>query len=152
MTVKEQVASDLKEAMRARDEVRVATLRLLLAAIRREEVDRTDPKHQRYGQPVGDPEAMGVIGREIKQRQESIEAYRAGKRQDLVDREEAEMRILQEYLPQQLTREQVRERVAALVTQLGPDFRKVMPVAARELRGAADGRMVNEVVKELTGG
>jgi len=151
MTLKERIANDLKEAMRARDDTRVSTLRLLLAAIRREEVDRTDPKHQRHGQPVGDPEVVGVINREIKQRQESIEAYRAGRRPDLVSREEAEMRILQEYLPAQLTREQVRERVAALVAQLGPDFRKVMPAAARELKGAADGRLINEVVRELTG-
>ena len=152
MSLKERVSEDLKSALRARDAIRVSTLRLLLAAIRREEVDRTDAKHQRHGQPVEDADVIGVINREVKQRQESVEAYRAGKREDLATREEAEMAILREYLPQQLSREEVRERVAAIVAQLGPDFRKVMPVAARELRGAADGRLVNEVVRELTGG
>ena len=152
MDMKERISNDLREALRARQEVRVSTLRLLLAAIRREEVDRTDAKHQRHGEPVGDPEIAGLVQREIKQRQESIEAYRAGNRPDLVAREEAEAAVLEEYLPRQLTREEVRARVAELVAKLGPEFRKVMPAAARELKGAADGRLVNEVVRELTGG
>jgi uncharacterized protein len=149
--LKEKVEGDLKTAMRAREEVRVGTLRLLLASIRREEIDRTDPKNAKHGQPMSEPDVIGILNREIKQRRESIEAYKAGNRPDLVSREEAEMVILEEYMPRQLSREEVRERVAALVSQLGPDFRKVMPVAARELKGAADGKIVNEVVRELTG-
>lgn len=93
---------------------------------------------------------MTVLQREIKQRHDSVEAFRKGSREDLAAKEEAEIAILSAYLPQQLTREEIAAHVRQLVDAHGREFKAVMPKAAQELRGRADGRMVNEVVRELT--
>ena len=136
--------------MKARDQIRTDALRMLLAAIQRYEVDRTDAKHPQHGQPIGEGDYVSVVQREIKQRQDSIEAFRKGNREDLASKEEAEVKVLSAYLPQQLSREEIAEHVRALVEQHGKEFKAVMPKAAQELRGRADGRLVNEVVRELT--
>jgi uncharacterized protein YqeY len=137
--------------MRAREGDRVRTLRLLRAAIQNLEVARTDPKHQQHGQPVTEGDLLMLVQREIKQRQDSIEAFQRGNRADLVAAEQAELAILEGYLPKQLTREEIAAHVRAIVAEMGADFKAVMPRAARELRGRADGRLVNEVVREATG-
>lgn len=150
MGLKDQVAADLTTSMRARDSVRTGTLRMLRAAIQNYEVARTDPKNPQHGQPVTEGDLLAIVEREIKQRRESVDAFRKAGRTDLAEKEEAEQAILAEYLPAQLSREEIADHVRAIVAETGPDFRAVMPRAARELRGRADGRLVNEVVKELT--
>lgn len=150
MGLREQVQADLATAMRARDEDRTRTLRLLRAAIKNLEVARTDPKHQQHGQPLGEGDLLAVVERELKQRQDSIDAFRKGGREDLVAREQAEVAVLQSYLPTRMSRDEIAAHVRGIVAESGTDFKTVMPRAARELRGRADGREVNEVVKELT--
>ncbi len=148
MSLQDKIREEMKEALRRRDEVRVSTLRLLLAAIRNEEIAREVPKGQ-----MDDAGVLGVIAREVKQRRESIEEYRKGQRPDLVAREEAELAVLQAYLPQQLTREEIVDAARRVIQETGArgpqDLGKVMPKLMAELRGRADGREVNAVVSEL---
>jgi uncharacterized protein YqeY len=150
MGLKEQVSTDLTGAMRARDEDRTRTLRLLRAAIQNLEVARTDPKSPQHGQPVTEDDLVALVQKELKQRRDSIEAFRKGSREDLVAREQTEVAILEGYLPSMLARDEIAAHVRGIVAAVGGDFKTVMPRAARELRGRADGRLVNEVVRELT--
>jgi uncharacterized protein YqeY len=150
MGLREQVQSDLATSMRARDEDRTRTLRLLRAAIQNLEVARTDPKHGQHGQPVTEQDLLALVDRELKQRQDSIDAFRKGGREDLVAKEQAEVAILEGYRPDRMSRDEIAGHVRALIAEVGSDFKAVMPRAARELRGRADGREVNEVVRELT--
>jgi uncharacterized protein YqeY len=148
--LKEQVQADLTDSMRARDEDRTRTLRLLRASIQNLEVARTDPKNAQHGQPVTEGDLLAVVEKEMKQRRDSIDAFRKGGRQDLVAREQSELTILERYLPARMSRDEIAAHVQAIVGEVGRDFKQVMPRAARELRGRADGREVNEVVRELT--
>ena len=137
--------------MKARDTTKIGALRLLRAAFQNFEVARTDAKHPQHGQPIGEGDYVAIVQREIKQRQDSIEAFTKGNRADLVATEQSEIDVISAYLPKQLERGAIEEHVLGLVAELGKDFKAVMPRAARELRGRADGRIVNEVVRELTG-
>jgi len=139
---------DLKAAMRAGDELRKSTLRMLRSAIgyREIEVQRT----------LSDDEVLDVIAKQVKQRQDSIAEYTKGGRQDLVDQERAEMEILVTYLPQQLTREEITELARAAILKLEvSDIKQqgmVMKALQPQVKGRADGRLVNEVVRQLLGG
>jgi len=143
--LKQKLVDDLKQAMRARDKVRGLVIRLAMAAIKNAEIARqTD---------LDDVDILGIIAKEVRQRRESIEAFRQGNRQDLVAQEEAELAILNEYLPQQMTREEIiteARQVIEEVGALGPaDKGKVMPKLIAHLKGRADGREINAVVTEL---
>lgn len=151
MALREQLSSDIAYAMRTKDQARLAPLRMLRAAIQNFEVARTDAKHPQHGQPVTDEDLLGVVEKEIKQRQDSIEQFRKGNREDLASKEEAEIGVLQGYLPAQMSRDEIAEHVNGIIGEIGTDFKAVMPRAARELKGRAGGRMINEVVRELTG-
>lgn len=102
-----------------------------------------------------DADVLGVLAREIKQHQESIDAFKKGHRQDLVDKEEAEMAVLQEYMPRQLTKDEIIAEVRKVIAEVGArslaDKGKVMSKLMAELRGKADGREINSVVTELLG-
>jgi uncharacterized protein YqeY len=148
--LREQVQADLVASMRARDEDRTRTLRLLRAAIQNLEVARTDPENEQHGQPVTEDDLAAVVERQLKQRRDSIDAFQKAGRQDLVAREQSEVAVLQQYRPPLMSRDEIAAHVRAIVGELGSDFKQVMPRAARELRGRADGREVNEVVRELT--
>ncbi len=151
MGLKEQLTEDLKDAMRARDQDRMRAIRLLKAAITNLEIARTDPKNPQHGQPVTEADLTRVVENQIKQRRDSIELYNRGNRPELAAIEEAEIRVLEKYMPQQLSREQIRAEVEKVMADLGTrDFPKVMRESASRLKGRADGRLVNEVVKELT--
>ena len=150
MGLKEQLVEDMKSAMRNKETARLDTIRLLRAAIQRLEVDRTDRKNPNYGTEITENDYIGVVQKEIKQRRDSIDAFVKGGREDLADKERAEMAIMEHYLPRQLSREEIVAAVTPLVEREGKDFRKVMPLASKELKGKADGRLINEVVKELT--
>jgi uncharacterized protein YqeY len=123
---------------------------MLRAAITNYEIARTDRKNPQYGQPVTEADLTGVLQRELSQRREALDFARKANRPDLIEKEQTEIAILEAYLPQQLTREEIKAEVEALIAQHGRDFRKVMPQAAQQLRGKAEGRLVNEVVRELT--
>ena len=152
MGLKEQLDLDLREAMRGRQEDRVRAIRLLKAAITNLEIARTDPKNPQHGQPVAEGDLLRVVENQIKQRRESAELYRKGNRPELAEAEEAEIRALDKYMPQQMSREQVRGEVEKVIAELGTkEFPKVMRESATRLKGRADGKMINEVVRELTG-
>lgn len=143
--LREKLNSDLKQAMRRGDEVRRSVIRLILAAVQNAEIARHAA--------LEDNDILGVIAKEARQRQESIQAFRQGNRRDLVAQEETEMAVLQEYLPRQVTRDEIvveARRVIEEVAAQGPgDKGKVMPKLIAQLKGKADGREINEVVTEL---
>lgn len=151
MGLKEQLDADLKDAMRARDEDRLRAIRLVKAAISNLEFVRTDPKNPQYGQPVTEGELVRVVENQIKQRRESIELFNKGNRPELAAKEEAEIRVLEKYVPRQLSREEIKAEVEQVISELGTrEFPKVMRASANRLKGRADGKLVNEVVREIT--
>ena len=133
--------------MRGGDKVRVSVIRLVMAAVKNAEIKRQDD--------LDDADILGIIAKEVRQHQESIDAFKQGDRDDLVAQEEAEVAVLQQYLPQQITREEIiaeASRVIAEVGAQGPrDKGKVMPKLIAQLKGKADGREINAVVTELLG-
>jgi uncharacterized protein YqeY len=136
---------DLKQALKREEKVRLGVIRLVIAAANNAEIARQAS--------LSDGDILGIIAKEVKQRHESIEAFEKGNRQDLVAQEEAELAILQEYLPRQMTRDEIiaeARRVIAEVGAKGPaDKGKVMPKIIALLKGKADGREINNVVTEL---
>lgn len=148
MSLKEKLQSDLKEAMRQKDEVRKRTIRLALATITNTEVEQR--------KELDDPGVLAVLSKEIKQRQESIEEFRRGSREDLVAQAEAEMALLHTYLPRQLSPEEIRARAKETIEQLGAasmsQMGQVMKTLMQELQGQADGKLVNQIVRELLSG
>lgn len=151
MALREQVDADLKDAMRARDENRVNALRMLKAAFANVDYARTDAKNPEHGKPVTEGDLLRVVENQIKQRRESIEMYTKGNRPELAATEKAEIETLSKYMPQQMTRDEIKAQVEQVIADLGTrEFPKVMKESATRLKGRADGKMVNEVVKELT--
>ena len=143
--LKQKLSDDLKQAMRSGDTVRRGVIRMLMAAINNAEIARQAK--------LEDSDILGVITKEVRQHHESIEAFKRGNRQDLVDKEEAELAVLQGYLPQQMNREEVVEVARKVIAEMGAegpgDKGKVMPKLMAQLRGRADGREINEIVSEL---
>jgi uncharacterized protein YqeY len=143
--LKQRLADDLKQAMRGGDTVKRSTIRLLMASINNAEIARRAA--------LDDADIFGVIAKEIRQRQESIESFKQGNRPDLVAKETAEMTVLQGYLPQQMTREEIVEAARHIIAEVGAqgpsDKGKVMPKLIAQLKGRADGREINSVVTEL---
>jgi uncharacterized protein YqeY len=155
--LKERLAEDLKDAMRANDELRRNTLRGLLTAISNTEIARVNVKDESASrQALTDADVLDVVQKQAKQRRESIEEFSKAGRTDLVAREEGELTILSAYLPQQLSREEITAEVKLVIADVGAsgpaDKAKVMPVAIAKLKGRADGRAINEVVTELLSG
>ena len=143
--LKQKLTDDLKQALRDGDKVRRSVIRLVIAAIRNAEIARRAT--------LEDADILGIIAKEIRQRKESIEAFKQGQRQDLVAQEEAELAILEEYLPRQMTREEIIAEACRVITEVGAqglgDKGKVMPRLIAQLKGKADGREINAVVSEL---
>ncbi len=149
--LRDRFEADYKAAMRSRDNTAISTLRLLRAAVQDLTVARTDQKRKDFGQPVTGADVIGIVEKQIRQREEAAEAFDKGGRGDRAAQERAEGDFLRRYLPQKMGRAEIETVVRRLVAELGPDFRKVMPAAARELKGKADGRVVQEVVREVIG-
>jgi uncharacterized protein YqeY len=143
MALKEQLDADLKSAMRDKDALKLSTVRMLKSAIKYREIELM--------KPLDDAGVLGVIASEIKRRRDSVEQYRAGNRQDLVDKEEAEIRILQGWLPAQLSQDELRALVDEAVKKVGAQGPKDMGAVMKELsprvQGRAEGRTVSELVK-----
>jgi uncharacterized protein YqeY len=157
MGLKAQISDDLKDAMRAGEAVRRDTLRSLLTAINNAEVARVNTKDESATrQELGEPDVLDVVQKQAKQRRESVTEYEKAKRQDLVDRETAELAIIEAYLPQQMSRDDIAAEVRKALEETGAngpsDKGKVMPVIMGRLKGRADGRLINEVVTELLAG
>ena len=155
MSTKARLQDDLKQAMRDGDERRKSTIRMLLAAIRYAEDQKTGAGVAGPG-VLTDKEIEQVITRDVKRRREAVdELARAGREERLAE-EQAELRILEEYLPKQLTREEIAARAQAVIDEIGAtgpaQAGEVMKRLAPALKGLADGRLVNEVVRELLAG
>jgi uncharacterized protein len=148
MTFLERVTSDIAGAMRAKDQVRLAPLRMLKAALMNREVEK--------GKPLDEPESLQVVSSLIKQRRDSIEQFQRGGRQDLADRESAEIDLLQSYLPPPLDQVAIERAVDAAIAEAGAtsakDMGRVMKIVMSKLAGAAvEGRTVNEIVRRKLG-
>ena len=144
MTLKERIQEDMKAAMRAREAERLSTIRMLLAACKQREVDERVV--------LDDAAIVGIVDKLIKQRKDSIAAFTQAGRTDLVDKETAEVGVLQSYLPQRLSAQEIASAVAALVTELGAsgpgDMGRVMAAAKVRLAGQAEMGLVSAAVKQ----
>jgi len=147
MHPKDQMNEDLKAAMKSGDTFRKDTLRLLLSAIKQVEVDTRTT--------MTEEQVAVLLQTEAKKRRDSITEMRGAARNDLADKEEAELTILQSYLPEQLTREQLEVEARKAIAETGAttakDMGNVMKVMMPRVKGRADGKMVNEVIKALLG-
>lgn len=143
MGLKEQITEDMKAAMRAKDTERLGTIRLLTAAIKQKEVDERIE--------LNDAHVLAIIEKMIKQRKDSISQFEAGGRQDLADKEKAEVAVLSAYMPAAMSEAEVRAEVTAAVQATGAagpqDMGKVMAVLKPKLAGRADMTMVSGLVK-----
>jgi uncharacterized protein len=149
MTLKDQIINDMTGAMKASDKARTSALRMVKAAIQNREIEK--------GGALDDDELMKLLRSLVKQRQDSIEAYAKGNRQDLVEKEKAEIEVIGGYLPQAASEEEIEQAVVAAIAETGAasmkDMGKVMKSAQALLAGKnADGRRVSEVVKAKLGG
>ncbi len=148
MALKEQLDADLKTAMRDKDALRTSVVRMLKSAIKYREIE--------VMKPLDDAGVQGVIGSEIKRRRDSVEQYRQGGREDLASKEEAEIAILQRYLPAQLSPEELGRIVDAAIARAGAqgpkDMGKVMKEVLPEVQGKAEGKAVSELVKAKLAG
>ena len=145
MSLKDQLNNDLKDAMRSKDKLRTETLRSLKSAVKYGEIEA--------GQEFDDDGVLGVIGKQAKQRRDSITEFKKAQRADLVEKETAELAILEQYLPDQLSSDDIKSRAQAVIAELGvTDMKGIGPVMQRlmaDLQGQADGKVVNQIVREL---
>ena len=143
MTLKDLITDDMKAAMRAKDSARLSAIRMLLAACKQREVDERIV--------LDDAAVVAIVDKLIKQRKDSIAAFQQAGRTDLVDKESAELKVLEAYLPARLSADEVQAAVAALVAQLGAagpgDMGKVMAAAKAQFAGKADMTLVSAAVK-----
>ena len=150
MPLKKQLTDDLTAAIRASDEVRKSTLRMLISAINTVEVAGSERKE------LSDEQVMQVITKQVKQRKESIDEFGKAGRQDLVDKEAAEMKVLEAYMPPQMSRDEIEAEARKAMSEVGAtspaDKGKLMKVLMPRLSGKADGREINEVVTQLLAG
>ncbi|MBK1686911.1 GatB/YqeY domain-containing protein [Rubrivivax gelatinosus] len=144
MSLKERISEDMKTAMRAKDSERLSTIRMLQAAIKQREVDERVV--------LDDAAVVAIVDKLIKQRKDSVAAFEQGGRPDLVAKESAEITVLQAYVPQRLSAEQIGAEIAALVAELGAagpgDMGRVMAAAKTRLAGKAEMGLVSAAVKQ----
>jgi len=145
VNLKQRLDTELKQAMKSGDTVKRDVLRMLLAAVHNTEIARQAS--------LTDADVLGVVAKEARQREESIQAFKQGNRPDLVSKEEAELTILNAYLPKQMSRDEIIAEARKIIAEVGAkgptDKGKVMPKLIAQLKGKADGREINAVVTEL---
>lgn len=145
MSLQEKIDSELKEAMKAKAEIKVSTLRMLRAAMKNLEIEKKADK-------LEDKDIVSIISRQIKQHKDSIDGFTKGNRQDLVDKEKAELAILEAYMPKMLSADELKPIVAAAIKKAEAkgrsDMGKVMKAAMEEAKGAVDGKMLSSMVSE----
>lgn len=141
-----RIASDMKEAIKSRDEIRTSTLRLLTAAMQNMAIEKKEKE-------LDDTDIIKVISTQIKQHKDSIESFKKGGRNDLADKETKEQKILESYLPAQISEKEIEELVRRIIRETGAssksDFGKVMKSCMQEFKGRADGKVVSSLVQKL---
>lgn len=144
MELKDQIMADIKAAMIAKDSVKLNTLRFLHAAIKQKEIDSRP-------NPLTADDVMAVVKKLVKQRKESIDQFATAGRTDLVDQETAELKVMEVYLPAQMSREQIEQVVADVIKETGAssikDMGTVMKAVQAKTAGSADGKTISEVIK-----
>lgn len=149
MALKEQLTEDMKTAMKAKEEgkLRLGVIRMVRSAVRQAEIDGK--------KELDDDGVAAVISKELKQRKDSLEEFKKGGRDDLVEKTEAEIKVLLAYLPEQLDEGEIRSLVKAAIEETGAaspkDMGKVMKALMPKTKGKADGKLVNNIVKEMLG-
>jgi len=144
-----QLRKDIQDAQRAHSQLKLDTLRMALGAIHNLEVARTDRKNPEYGQPLTEADCFKVLEQEVKKRNQAIPLYKQGNRPELAAKEQEELAILQVYLSStQMSDDEIRAVVTRLVAEHGKEFRRIMPLAAKETKGLAEGARVQRIVKE----
>jgi uncharacterized protein YqeY len=147
MTLKERLQEDLKSAMKNKDTKRLSVIRLAKAAIMNLEIAR--------GHELNDQEVIEVLAKEAKQRTDSIPEFEKAGRNDLVETLYREIKIIQEYLPSQLSEDELQRLIQGVITEVGAtskkELNKVMPVLMPKVKGRADGKLVNQIVNSILG-
>lgn len=145
--LKDTIQEDLKQAMISKNEEKLSTIRMLKSALQYFEIQKGGA-----GYEASDEDVIEVVGREIKKRRESIEMFEKGGRQELADKEKRELEVLQNYLPQQLTEEEISRLVDDAISNTGAssmqDMGKVMGILSPQIKGKADGGVVSSLVRE----
>ena len=148
MGLKEKINEDLKAAMKSGDKIRLSTVRSIRALILEFEKSGNE-------KVLNEEEELNLLNSAAKKRKDSIEQFRNAGRDDLADKEEEELNILQEYLPKQLSEEEVFQQIKTIAEKLGAnskeDFPKLMPAAIKQLKGKADGKLVKNIVEKILG-
>jgi uncharacterized protein YqeY len=148
MDLKERLTGDCRQAMKDGDKLKVSTIRLILSEIKNAEIAKRAE--------LDEDELLSVVSREARKRRESIEEFGKGGRQDLVDKEESELEMIESYMPEQLSEDEVRRTVEQTIADVGAtsasDLGKVMGALMPRLKGKADGKKVNQMVRELLQG
>ena len=144
MTLKERIEDDYKKSFKEKNEIAVSALRMLKAAVKRAEINKR--------KDFDDNEVLDVVLKEVKQRRDSIEAFKKGNREDLVQKEEAEIRALEGYLPERLSEEELRDIIQEIIKQAKAtskkEFGQVMGLVMAKTRGQADGKLVSRIVNQ----
>ncbi len=148
MALLEKISGDLKTAMKSGDKARLEVLRFLMAGLNSAQKDKNAKEP---GIALADDEAISILQKEAKRRKEAIELFRKGNRNDLVEKEESDLAIIQEYLPKELSAEEIEKTVADLRAGGLNDFNALMRESMKVLKGKADGKLVGEVVKKVLG-
>lgn len=147
MTLQDRIETAMRDSMRARDARRTQTLRMAMSAAHNREIE--------LGRSLADEDYVEILGKQVKQRRESIEAFRAGGREAMASNEEAEAEILAEFLPEPLTPEELETLVRAAIAETGAsapaDLGRVMGKVVPQTRGRADGKAVSDLVRRLLG-
>jgi uncharacterized protein YqeY len=142
MSISERIAEDLKQAQKQRDQTRLSTLRMLKSELKYKEIEK--------GGPLTEEEEIGVLSSSAKKRMDSITQFKNGNRSDLVTKEESELKVVQSYLPEQLSESDLRQIIDQAVSEVGAlgksDLGKVMKVLMPKVKGRADGKLVNQLV------
>lgn len=143
MSILQRLTEDMKQAMKAQDKLRLSTIRMLIAQLKNARIDS--------GEDLMPDEEIQVLMNATKKRKEAIEAYQAGNRQDLLEKEQQELEIIQQYLPAQMSDEEIDEKIDEIIESTGAsslkDLGKVMSEAMKVLKGRADGKKVQQLVK-----
>ncbi len=148
MGLKERLREDMKEAMKSKDKVKLSTIRMINSLIKNSEIEKRGE--------LTDDEIVQLLMKYAKQRRESIEMYEKGGRQDLVEKEKAELAVVESYLPKQLSEDELKEIVKKAIEETGAssvkDLGKVMKAVMPRVKGRADGSVVNRIVREMLEG
>ena len=147
--LEKRIAEDLKGSIKNKDAIRRSTLRMIIASIQNLAIEKKE-------KGLDDADVLKIIAKQVKQHQDSIESFKKGERDDLVEKEEKELEILKSYLPEQLGEKEVEEIVKKVISQTGAssksEFGNVMKLSMQELKGRADGKTVSSVVQRLLSG